>query len=135
MRQLVLDREMLRRMRAAASESRNHVEVFFCECLLTAVRELLPDDAEPTGADLRATVIVSAVEAQEVQDVTPEEELLAVLGQLVEALKVSILELSGRNETHSLSGSEAAPVHDCLNIYPESCFGYSPGQCSTDRRI
>ena len=77
-------------MQSAAIQSRNHVEMFFCECLLAAVRELLPDDVEPTGADLRATVIVRAVEPQDVQETTPEEELLAVLSQLVDALKVCL---------------------------------------------
>lgn len=81
---------MLRQMHATAVAARNHVEAFFCDCLLDAVRELLPDDVEPAGADLRATVIVRAVEAQEVPDVAPEEELVAVLSQLVEALKVCI---------------------------------------------
>lgn len=87
-RQLVVDRGMLRSMHSAALAARNHVEAFFCDCLLAAVRELLPDDVEPTGADLRATVIINSVEGCDVPDVTPEEELLAALAQLVEGLKV-----------------------------------------------
>lgn len=116
-RQLVLDREMLRQMHATAVAARNHVEAFFCDCLLDAVRELLPDDVEPAGADLRATVIVRAVEAQEVPDVAPEEELVAVLSQLVEALKVCIA-------LQALSIQTVACPSDCVPFAPADLCVY-----------
>eukprot|EP00892_Ulva_mutabilis_P003589 jgi/Ulvmu1/1601/UM111_0029.1 len=94
MRQLVVDRAMLRGMHSAAVAARNHVEAFFCDCLLAAVRELLPDDMEPTGADLLATVIVNAVETAESLDVAPEDELLAALAQIVQSLKRSLVKPS-----------------------------------------
>jgi hypothetical protein len=87
MHQLVTDRALLRRMREEAERKRNYVEVHFCDALLATVREILPDNCEPTGFDLKATVILrEAEEAPPPPDAT--EEFITALAGLVDALKV-----------------------------------------------
>lgn len=133
-RQLVHDRELLRQMQSAAIQSRNHVEAFFCDCLLAAVRELLPDDVKPTGADLRATVTVRAVEPQDVPETTPEEELSAVLSQLVDALKVSLRLSSPRGGGNRPASRPHAPWQKTHRILAATRYPTRSGSqcCGSD---
>lgn len=97
MQQILTDRTMLRGIRSEAESARNYVETYFCDALLAAISEVLPDDHEPCGLELRSTVMIKAVEAVEEPDET--EEFLSRLGELVDALKVWHLD-SPTSELH-----------------------------------
>lgn len=86
MQQILTDRTLLRETRSAAEAARNYVETYFCDTLLAVISELLPDDHEPCGVELRSTVMIKAAEPVEEPDET--EEFLCKLGELVDALKV-----------------------------------------------
>lgn len=89
MQQILTDRTVLRAMRAEAESARNYVEKYFCDTLLAVISDLLPDDHEPSGVELRCTVMLKAVEQLEEPD--EREDFLSKLGELVDALKVRYL--------------------------------------------
>ena len=86
MQQILTDRKLLRGMRAEAENARNYVETYLCDALLAVVSELIPDDHEPAGHELRSIVMIRADEPVVEPDET--EEFLSRLGELVDALKV-----------------------------------------------
>lgn len=89
MQQILTDRTMLRSMRSEAEAARNYVETYFCNALLAVISELLPEDHEPCGLELRSTVMLKVAEVVEEPDET--EEFLYRLAELVDALKVGQL--------------------------------------------
>ena len=88
MRQLVTDRALLRRMKQTAVEAKDYVAIFFCESLLAVVKNLLPDDSDPSGPDLDATIMIEAPGDEDPPDVAQSEALIASMPGLVARLKV-----------------------------------------------
>lgn len=111
-----MDRTVLRAMKEEAELNKDYVDLFFCDVLLSLIREVLDDSVEPQGADLTATVVIKERHVDDAPPLDLRDQFLAGIPALLDVLEVRCSEvlLLTRNVSEARLDSEAVCHSYCM---------------------